>query len=121
MVAAGGGAVVNVSSIMGTVATGDISAYVTAKHGVVGLTKAAAVEYAPHGVRVNAVGPAYIDTPLLTGRFEGARLEALRQRHPLGRLGTAEEVAQLTAFLVSDAASYITGSYHLVDGGYTAQ
>ncbi|MBM9468509.1 SDR family NAD(P)-dependent oxidoreductase [Nakamurella leprariae] len=121
MVAAGGGAVVNVSSVMGAVGTQEISAYVAAKHGVVGLTKTAALEYAAHGVRVNAVGPAYIDTPLLTGRFEGERLEALRLRHPLGRLGTAEEVAQLTAFLVSDAASYITGSYHAVDGGYTAQ
>jgi NAD(P)-dependent dehydrogenase (short-subunit alcohol dehydrogenase family) len=118
--AAGGGAIVNMASIHGTVATGlGAPAYTTSKHGVVGLTKQTAVDYGKRGVRVNAVGPAYIDTPLLAGLDDQVR-QALVAAHPIGRLGRAEEVAALTTFLLSDDASFITGSYHLVDGGYTA-
>lgn len=120
MLAAGGGAIVNMASILGNVGTAGSPAYVAAKHGVVGLTKTAAIEYAAKGIRINSVGPGYIETPLLSGLDEATH-KHLVGLHPAGRLGTAEEVATLTAFLLSDEASFITGSYHLVDGGYVAQ
>lgn len=119
IVAAGGGAIVNMSSILGTNGFAGSPAYVAAKHGVVGLTKTAALEYAAQNVRVNAVGPGFIDTPLLRNT-EGPARDHLISLHPAGRLGTAEEVAELAAFLLSDRASFIHGSYHLVDGGYSA-
>jgi len=117
---AGGGAIVNVASILGQVATPRASGYVAAKHGVVGLTQAAALEYAANGVRVNAIGPAYIDTPLIAGIRDQARL-ALVALHPIGRLGRAEEVAELVTWLSSDRASFVTGAYYPIDGGYLAQ
>ncbi len=120
MLARGGGAIVNVASILGAVGTAGSPAYVAAKHAVVGLTKAAAIEYATRGIRINSVGPGYISTPLVTESLDEATLQALTNLHPIGRLGTSEEVAALVVFLASDAASFITGSYHLVDGGYTA-
>lgn len=119
--AAGGGAIVNMASILGTVGFANSCAYVAAKHGVIGLTKTAAMEYAQRGIRINAVGPAFIKTPLLDKNLDPDMLDGLAGMHPIGRLGTAAEVSALTCFLLSDAASFITGSYHLVDGGYTAQ
>ncbi|MFD1912371.1 SDR family NAD(P)-dependent oxidoreductase [Halodurantibacterium flavum] len=120
MEAAGGGAIVNMSSILGSVGFANSAAYVAAKHGVLGLTKTAAMEYAQKGVRVNSVGPAFINTPLLSKNLSQEMLDALAGMHPMGRIGTPEEVSALTLFLLSDRASFITGSYHLVDGGYTA-
>ncbi len=121
MLNSGGGAIVNISSILGSVGWSGASAYVTAKHGLVGLTKTAAIEYAQQGIRVNAVGPAFIDTPLLSKNLDEETLGQLAGLHPVGRLGTPEEVSALTCFLLSDRASFITGSYHLVDGGYTSR
>jgi NAD(P)-dependent dehydrogenase (short-subunit alcohol dehydrogenase family) len=120
MTRAGGGAIVNMASILSAVGSANSAGYVAAKHGVIGLTKTAALEYAASGIRVNAIGPGYIDTPLLQNLDEET-YGGLVGLHPLGRLGRSEEVAELTLFLLSERASFITGSYHLVDGGYTAQ
>lgn len=121
MQARGGGAIVNMSSILGSVGFANSAAYVSAKHGVVGLTQSAAIEYATQNIRVTAVGPGFISTPLLSANLDQEATRAIADLHPVKRLGTAEEVAALVCFLASDAASFITGSYYTVDGGYTAQ
>lgn len=113
-------AIVNLSSIHGSVGrAGGIEAYTAAKHGVVGLTKALAADYAATGIRVNCVGPGYIDTPLIR-KTQGEARQALIAKHPAGRLGKPEEIAAMVSFLLSEEASFANGSYHLVDGGYTA-
>jgi NAD(P)-dependent dehydrogenase (short-subunit alcohol dehydrogenase family) len=117
---AGGGSIVNMASILGQVGDVQIAGYVAAKHGVVGLTKVAGLEYSARGVRVNAVGPGYIETPLLSSLDEEQH-QALVTRHPIGRLGRAEEVAELVLWLSSDRASFVTGAYYPVDGGFLAQ
>ncbi|MGE4512885.1 MAG: SDR family NAD(P)-dependent oxidoreductase [Chryseobacterium sp.] len=115
----GGGVIVNMASIHGTVAAPLSSAYTAAKHAVVGLTKNIGAEYGQKNIRCNAVGPAYIDTPLLEMLSEEMR-NALITKHPMGRLGKPEEVAELVLFLSSEKSSFMTGGYYLVDGGYTA-
>jgi NAD(P)-dependent dehydrogenase (short-subunit alcohol dehydrogenase family) len=120
MLATGGGAIVNMASILGSVGFARSVAYVAAKHGVVGMTKTTAIEYAQQGIRVNSIGPGFINTPLLAAADQ-AVIAGVSALHPVGRLGRAEEVAELAAFLVSDRASNTTGSYLLTDGGYTAQ
>jgi len=120
MLRSGGGSIVNIASILGSVGSANSAGYNAAKHGVVGLTKTAALEYSKDGIRVNAIGPGYIDTPLLQA-LDRQVYDGHVGLHPIGRLGKPEEVAELALFLASDKASFVTGSYHLVDGGYTAQ
>jgi len=115
------GCIVNVSSIYGTAALPLAPAYTTAKHGVEGLTKSAALAYAAEGLRVNAIAPGYIGTELFRGRHTPEQADAIGSRHPIGRLGSVEEVASAIAFLVSPAASFVTGASYRVDGGYLTQ
>jgi NAD(P)-dependent dehydrogenase (short-subunit alcohol dehydrogenase family) len=124
MVQNGGGAIVNTSSICGAVATPGCSPYVASKHAVAGLTKTAAIEYAPHGIRINAVGPGVIQTPLITRDCAAQAPEGeatLVAMTPLGRIGQPREVAELVLWLSSDQASFATGGYYPIDGGYLAQ
>lgn len=119
MLAAGGGAIVNMSSILGLVGSARSPAYVAAKHGVTGLTRAAALAYSAQGVRVNSIHPGYVQTPLLAVLDDPMRA-AMVARHPIGRIGQPEEIAHAALFLLSEGASFMTGSALVVDGGYTA-
>jgi NAD(P)-dependent dehydrogenase (short-subunit alcohol dehydrogenase family) len=122
MLEAGGGAIVNMASILGRVGFAGAPAYVAAKHGVVGLSRNTAIEYAEQGIRVNSVGPAFVSTPLISALEKDPTInEMLVSLHPMGRLGRPQEVADLVVFLCSDHASFITGSYYAVDGGYLSR
>lgn len=122
MLGNGGGAIVNMASILGQVGFASAAAYTAAKHGVIGLTRTAAIEYAAQGVRINAVGPGFIHTPMISGLEQDAGVNAqLVAAHPIGRLGTPEEVAELVLWLSSLKASFVTGAYYPVDGGYLAR
>ena len=116
----GGGSIINVSSIFGQVGHEELSPYVSAKHGVLGLTRTVALEYGRQGLRCNAVGPGFIKTRLIDNVPDAAR-EGLAQLHALGRLGEVDEVAAMVAWLASDRASFVTGNYHAVDGGYLSR
>ncbi|MDR2252929.1 MAG: glucose 1-dehydrogenase [Bifidobacteriaceae bacterium] len=120
MLRAGGGSIVNTSSILGLVGTPTAVPYVTAKHGVTGMTKAAAVGYAEKGIRINSIHPGYIDTPLIK-HIAGVQRSALVSLHPQGRLGTDQEVSRAVIWLLSDEASFANGTQLVVDGGYTAR
>ena len=119
MLKSGGGVIINMASILGAVGFANSPAYVAAKHGVVGLTKNIALEYGSKNIRAIAVGPAFIKTPLLKD-FDEATMNWLASKHPIGRLGESDEVAELVMFLCSEKASFITGCYYPVDGGYLA-
>lgn len=116
-----GGSVINMASILGQVGFANSSAYVAAKHGVVGLTKSAGWEYGTRGVRINAIGPGFISTPLVDNNLDKDALTYLETQHAMQRLGKSEEVAELALWLASDKSSFVTGSYYPVDGGYLAK
>lgn len=118
MIESGGGAIVNTSSIAGLTGIENLSAYVASKHGVAGLTKSAAIEYGKQGIRINSVHPGYILTPLIAQWTDTDLKSQLEKLHPIGRLGEPKEVAEVVAFLLSDKASFISGSQIVVDGGY---
>lgn len=115
-----GGSIINMASILAQVGLDNSVGYVAAKHGVVGITQTAAWEHAKDGIRINAVGPGFIATPLVD-KIDPAARKVLEGKHALGRLGTADEVAALVAWLASDDASFATGAYYPVDGGYLAR
>jgi NAD(P)-dependent dehydrogenase (short-subunit alcohol dehydrogenase family) len=119
MIPAGGGRIINVSSVVATQPVSGLSAYVTAKGGVVGLTRTLAVELAPLGITVNALAPGATDTPLNTRAWSDSVRRTYRERIPLGRIAVPEEMADVAVFLASDAARYMTGQELLVDGGLT--
>lgn len=121
MLKGGSGSIINIASILAQVGFRNSCAYVAAKHGVVGLTKNAALEYGAQNIRVNAVGPGFIKTPMLDKNLKPETIKALAGLHAMGRIGESAEVAELVLWLASDKASFVTGAYYAIDGGYLAQ
>lgn len=120
IIKSGGGAVVNLSACNGVTGIAGIAPYTAAKHAVLGLTRAAALEYAEQGVRINAVGPGYVATPNILALPQDVQA-MMAESHPMKRMATREEVAKMVAFLLSDDSRFCTGGFYPVDGGYTAQ
>jgi NAD(P)-dependent dehydrogenase (short-subunit alcohol dehydrogenase family) len=126
MAAQGSGAILNMASAAGIIGWPGASGYVAAKHGVVGLSKSAALEFAAQGIRVNAICPSYVETPMVSDMFDNllggdpAYVEAALANHPIGRFAKPEEIAAACVWLLSDKASFVTGTAMSVDGGYTA-
>ncbi|WP_233890172.1 SDR family NAD(P)-dependent oxidoreductase [Paraburkholderia flagellata] len=122
MARSGSGAIVNTASVAGIVAEPGVAGYVAAKHGVIGLTKSAAIEYASQGIRINALAPGWVDTPMTVALKDEPALNArLREAAPIGRPARPEEMAGSVLFLCSDAASYVTGQVHVADGAATVR
>jgi NAD(P)-dependent dehydrogenase (short-subunit alcohol dehydrogenase family) len=117
----GGGAIVNMASVLAAAAFPEQAAYVTSKHALIGLTRTAALDHAGDGIRINALGPAFILTPLSEKTMDPELIAAMAPQHALGRWGRPEEVAEMTAWLLSDASSFATGTYYPLDGGYLAR
>lgn len=118
----GAGAIINMASILGEVGFSTAAAYTAAKHGVIGLTETAAIEYSAKGIRINSVGPGFIRTPMISDLEQDEETERmLIERHPIGRLGKPDEVAELVIWLSSEKASFVSGGYYPVDGAYLAQ
>lgn len=118
ILASGGGAIVNTSSIAGLIGIANLSAYCASKHGVAGLTKSASIEYGKKGIRINSIHPGYVLTPLIAQWTDTELKSALEGMHPIGRLGEPKEIAEVACFLLSDKASFMSGSQVVVDGGF---
>lgn len=121
MLKQGGGAIVNNASMFGLVSFSNVSIYCASKHGVVGLTKAVALEQAKTGIRINAVCPGVIQTDMADRAFNDEVKAMMAKAHPMGRIGTSEEIADAVLWLCSDGATFVTGQAITIDGGYTAQ
>jgi 2-dehydro-3-deoxy-L-rhamnonate dehydrogenase (NAD+) len=120
MRAGGGGSIINMSSVMGQISRFGSAPYSATKHAVIGLTKGAALDHAADGIRVNAVGPGFIRTPLIEARYTEEDERVVSSRWPMRRMGTPEEVGHMVAWLAGDASTFVTGAYFPVDGGYLA-
>ncbi|MBO1901420.1 SDR family oxidoreductase [Leucobacter weissii] len=120
MLDSGGGSIVNIASVMSVVGAAGAAPYVAAKHGIMGLTKAAALEFADRGIRVNAVGPGHVETPMFS-KWSPAEQAEITSQYPMGRIARADEVASFVCMIAGDSARFATGAYFPLDGGYTAQ
>ena len=118
ILASGGGAIVNTSSIAGFIGIANLSAYCASKHGVAGLTKSASIEYGKQGIRINSIHPGYVMTPLIAQWTDTELKSALEGMHPIGRMGQPKEIAEVACFLLSEKASFMSGSQVVVDGGF---